>query len=83
MTLYSSRIYCDPGAVVDDQCLSLERKVEILKRWEYDARELQVAKEEGLSAEAPDGQFDAVLLAMHRLGARPNIERSAPTKQGG
>ena len=78
-----ANVFSNPMAVVNEDSLSNERKIEILKRWEYDARQLQVADEEGFPAREPGCLLDAVLAALHQLGAGPDIEHSLPTKQGG
>ena len=36
-------VFHRPEEVVQDGRLSREQKIEILRRWEYDARQLQVA----------------------------------------
>jgi len=70
--------------VVENGVLTREQKVEILRRWEYDVRELQVADEEGMTAPKPQGvTLDMVLGALRELGAPADVEHSAPTKQGG
>jgi hypothetical protein len=71
-----------PDEVVVNRELSQDQKIEILHRWEYDARELQVAEEEGMEGPQPV-TLDAVLRASSSFGAPANTERSAPTKQGG
>ena len=76
-------MYADPGAVVTDRSLSREQKIRILRRWEYDAREMQVAEEEGLAPSGPEPLLDAVLAALNALGAVHDVEHSPPTKQGG
>lgn len=74
-------IFKNPGEVLQNQELSRSQKIEILKRWEYDVRELQVAEEE--SMRGPQSvTLDTVLNALRSLGAETK-ERSAPTKQGG
>jgi hypothetical protein len=74
-------IFNNPSEVVQSQELSRGQKIEILKRWEYDARELQVAEEE--SMRGPQSvSLDTVLNALRSLGAETK-ESSAPTKQGG
>jgi hypothetical protein len=79
-----SAIFTKPQEVVETNDLSREQKIEILRRWEYDARELQVADEEGMAPADPQPVIlDAVLNALRSLGARADIEGSAPTKQGG
>lgn len=34
-------VFACPDEVFDDQSLTREQKIEILRRWEYDARELR------------------------------------------
>jgi hypothetical protein len=76
-----SLIFKTPDEVVSNGELSRGQKIQILQRWEYDARELQVAEEE--SMRGPQSvTLDTVLKALRALGAE-NRERSAPTKQGG
>ncbi len=73
-----------PKDVVDCADLSRDQKIETLRRWEYDVRELQVADEEGMTApKAPAVTLDLVLDALRQLGASADVEHSAPTKQGG
>ena len=79
-----SAIFRKPKDVVERNDLSREEKIEILRRWEYDARELQVADEEGMAPADPQPVIlDAILNALRSLGASADIEHSAPTKQGG
>jgi len=77
-------VFKTPEEVVDSGDLSREQKIEILRRWEYDLRELQVADEESMTAPKPEAvTLDIVLKALHAVGAPPDVERTAPTKQGG
>jgi hypothetical protein len=76
-------IFPNPMAVLDEDSLSREQKIEILRHREYDALEMQVANEEGFPARQPGHLLDSVLAALHRLGAAPDTEHSPPTKQGG
>ena len=76
-------VFPSPMAVVADVSLSRARKIEILKCWEYDAKEMQVAVEEGLAEGNSGALLDAVIAALHQLGAGPDLEHSPPTKQGG
>ena len=62
--------------------LTKEQKVEILRRWEYDASEESVAAEEGM------GEAEAMLLqqivhALQSLTVELNLNHTPPTKQGG
>jgi hypothetical protein len=75
-------IFKTPEALLANNELSREQKIEILRRWEYDVRELQVAEEESMDGPQPV-TLDAVLSALRALGAPADTERSAPTKQGG
>jgi len=74
--------YRDPNDVLIDSDLSESEKIEILRRWEYDASEVSVAEEEGM----PSGEgstLNQVLQALHQLVPNIDSERSPPTKQGG
>lgn len=76
-------VYARPAQVLSDKRLSDEQKLTILRRWEIDSRELQVAEDEGMSG-GEDDLFTEVLQAIHTLtpaGAEGHID--APTKQGG
>ena len=82
--LNPAMVFKNPPEVVDSGDLSREQKIEILRRWEYDVRELQVADEESMTAPKPEAvTLDMVLKALHSVGAPPDVERTAPTKQGG
>lgn len=80
--LNPGRVFESPAAVCDSPELSQEQKIEILRRWEYDARELQVATEENMGG-GPAGRLDQVLVALHQLGAGADTDASPPTKQKG
>lgn len=75
-------VFRSPTEVIDENTLTREQKIKILRRWEYDARELEVAEEENMGGGPPD-MLDQVLKGLHRLGAEVDIEHSPPTKQGG
>jgi hypothetical protein len=75
-------VFKTPGEVLANNELTRVQKIEILRRWEYDVRELQVADEEGMEGPEPV-TLDAVLDALRTLGAPEDTENSAPTKQGG
>ena len=73
-------VFKDPTDVVADENLSRDQKIEILHRWEYDARELEVAEEEaGMAVRRPE-MFDLVVQALHTLGAERDTEQTPPTK---
>ena len=75
-------VFATPDEVCEADGLSNEQKVGILRRWEYDARELQVAEEENMAGAALDWTLDDVLAALRRLGADSGGGAN-PTKQGG
>lgn len=75
-------VFASPGAVVEDDSLTRDQKVQVLRRWEYDARELEVAEEENMGGGPPD-ILGEVLDALHRLDAGSVGGQESPTKQGG
>lgn len=77
-----SSVFATPAEVTNASDLTREQKIEILQRWEYDARELQVAADENMGGDA-GGLLSDVLAALHQLGDGANIDDSPPTKQGG
>ena len=73
-------VFEDPMNVVANVELTRDQKIEILRRWEYDARQLEVAEEEaGMAVRRPE-MFDRVLQALHTLGVERDIEHTPPTK---
>ena len=75
-------IFATPETLLLCNALSREQKIEILRRWEYDASENCVALEEGM----PDGETDLlrrILLALDQLGNGTDVEHVGPTKQHG
>lgn len=66
-------------AAADD--LTLDQKTDILRRWGYDALDLEGAEEENMGGGEPD-LLDRVVRALESLGVEPNLRNSPPTKQG-
>ena len=78
--LVPTMVFKVPKDVVASNELSRNQKIEILRRWEYDARQLEVAEEEaGMAVRRPD-MFDRVVQALHTLSAERDTEHSPPTK---
>lgn len=81
-----SKIYAHPRAIVEARDLTTARKIELLKQWEIDLRQLQVASEEGMTGEGR-GQTAELLRAVHvaltDLGVEASGDSGAPTKTGG
>ncbi len=75
-------VFRTPEEVLVREDMSREQKIEVLRRWAYDARQLQVAEEENMGGQESD-ILDEILRALHALDAWPDTEHSAPTKQGG
>ncbi len=76
--------FTSPEQVLTSAELSREQKIEILHRWEYDARALEVAEEENMLSDSDQPDIlDEILRCLHALGAGLDAAHSAPTKQGG
>lgn len=78
----------DPGAVfrtperlAESDALTPEQKIDFLRRWEYDEREVSVAVEEGMRGEPV--LLGRIVSALHALTGGLDLERTPPTKQGG
>jgi len=74
--------YKSPADVAADARFDTRDRIEILRRWEYDAAECSVATEEGM----PGGNGNLIaeiIKALQDLGAEIDTDRTAPTKQGG
>lgn len=75
-------VFSSPEALRDHRGLTREQKIEILRRWAYDASELAVAEEEGMIGGEPS-QLARVLSVLDSLTGGYDVEHSPPTKQGG
>ncbi len=73
-------VFKDPEEVVASDELNRDQKIEILRRWEYDARQLEVAEEEAGMAVLRPEMFDLIVQALHLLGAERDTEHTPPTK---
>ncbi len=73
-------VFKDPNEVVASDELTRDLKIEILRRWEYDAHQLEVAEEEaGMGVRRPE-ILDQVIQALHTLGGERDTEHTPPTK---
>jgi len=75
-------VFGTPEAVLTDDALSKQQKIEILRRWEYDASENGVATEEGMP-EVEDDLLHRILVALGQLTSDIDVEQVGPTKQHG
>jgi hypothetical protein len=76
-----SAVFGSPFRILSCPDLSVEEKIEILKQWEYDARELEVAEEENMQGGGPDVLHE-ILLALEQLSPHSEHEKSFPSKHG-
>jgi len=72
-------VFKEPNTVVEHEGLAHEHKVEILRRWAYDAIEMAVAEEEGMGG-GEAVAVDTILVALDRLAGGSQSMRTAPTK---
>jgi hypothetical protein len=83
-----SRAYATPRALCEDASLSTDRKVALLRQWEYDLRSMQVATDESMTDEASSApganaeKLTEVRRCLRSLGDTSE-ERAQPNKQGG
>ena len=69
-------VFLGPEDVLQRDELTREQKIEVLRRWKFDALQLQVAEEENMGGEQPSDILDRVLQALHALNTGPNLEDS-------
>ncbi len=75
-------VFPNPEAVVEHPRLSCEQEIDSLKRWKYDACELELAEEENMGGGPADSPvLERVLQALAALGAETPAQ-CPPTKQG-
>lgn len=74
-------IYHRPSDVLIDQKLNDEQRLQILNSWEQDAREMDVAQEEGMTG-GESSLLEEILNAIETLDV-DMTSADAPTKQGG
>ena len=70
-------VFLGPEDVLQRDELTREQKIEVLRRWKFDALQLQVAEEENMGSEQPSDILDRVLRALHALNTGPNLEDSS------
>ena len=72
-------VFENPEEVVTAKALTRADKIAILKSWAYDARELEVAEEEGMPG-GGQSVLSQVLDALKHVAGALDLERPAPTK---
>lgn len=58
--------YASPQAVVDDESLSKEQKIAVLKQWQHDALEIMRADEENMAGES-ENMLSRVTQALREI----------------
>jgi len=58
-----TKVFNSPKEVLDNTEFSKQQKIEILQRWEYDARELAIADDENMAGDDSNDILDQVLAA--------------------
>lgn len=77
-----SSVFATPESVLAHPTLTAAQKIEILRRWEYDAAEIAVAVEEGMPG-AEEPLLRRITLALQRLAGPLDLDRAGPSKQHG
>ena len=73
-------VFKEPKDVVASNELTRNQKIEILRRWKYDAQQLEVAEDEaGMAVRRPE-MFDRVVQALHMLDLERDTAHPPPTK---
>ncbi|GAB4351751.1 MAG: hypothetical protein Kow0026_08960 [Oricola sp.] len=77
-----SDVFDTPESVLDAGDLSREQKIEILRRWEYNVSEEDVALEEGMPGDE-SGLLRRILVVLGKLGGPIDVDHTPPSKQHG
>ena len=75
-------VFTSPDEILDHRDLTREQKIDLLRRWAYDASELAVAEEEGMAG-GESSEIGRILAVLDELTDGFDVEHSPPTKQEG
>ena len=75
-------VFATPEEVLAHAELTDAQKIEILRRWQYDAVEVDVAVEEGMPGE-DDPLLRRIMLALGTIAGPLDLEHLGPNKQHG
>lgn len=75
-------VFGTPEDVVASTKLTTDQKIEMLRRWEYNAANEAVALEEGMPGDESD-LLRRILIALGQIAGPIDVELTAPTKQHG
>ena len=78
--LTPQKIFDLPMEVVDTESLTTKQKLKVLKRWEADAHDLEVATDESMGG-GERSRFGEVRRAIHELCERENIDENSTDLQ--
>jgi hypothetical protein len=83
-----TRMFSRPRDLLDDREFDRDQKRRLLKQWEYDLRDIQVATEEHMAGPSAETGRNGETLrevrnCLRKLGDGDTPERSASHKQGG
>ena len=79
--LSPTKVFASPMEVARTEALTTDQKLEILKRWEAEARDLQVAAEENMAGGEGSGLIDvrkAIDVVCNRANISEKDGRSTP-----
>jgi len=77
-----SDVFDTPEDVLKAADLNKGQKIEILRRWEYNVSEEDVALEEGMPGDE-SGLLHRILVALGGLAGAIDVEHTPPSKQHG
>jgi len=67
--------FSSPSQIVNSTDFTKQQKIELLRRWEYDAEQLQVAEGEGMASDGNEpATLGQVLEALKSLGESPGAK---------
>jgi len=67
--------FAAPSQIVNSSDFTKQQKIELLRRWEYDAEQLQAAEGEGMASNRNEAEMlGKVLEALKSLGERPGAK---------
>lgn len=72
-----------PADVLASEAFDRQDKIEILRRWEYDAVEMSVASDEGMTGPNGADLLQQIVSALRELSGDIDTDHTPPTKQGG
>jgi hypothetical protein len=75
-------VFATPEEVLEHDELTREQRIEILRRWQYDAVEIDVAVDEGMPGD-DDPLLRRIMLALGKLTGPIDLEHLGPNKQHG